>query len=101
MAYDLLGTNGSVLHYLEQVYAKIRYAANDKEIRAKDIVDVFSVHRDDKKKIEHALNAANLPSGRDDTIPVEQLTEEQFFLFYRCLTLRTEVQKIFHEMYLF
>lgn len=98
LAYDLLGLNGTVLHYLEQTYSKIRYGANDKEIKTKDIIDLIAYQRDDRKKVETALRSANLITDRDDVIPVEQWTEDQFFLFYRCLTLRTDVQKIFTEM---
>uniref|UniRef100_A0A915KNR9 1-phosphatidylinositol 4,5-bisphosphate phosphodiesterase n=1 Tax=Romanomermis culicivorax TaxID=13658 RepID=A0A915KNR9_ROMCU len=99
LAYDLLALNGSVIYFLDQTYAKIYYAsASNKEIRVRELVDFFSTNKDDRRKIEKALNAADLPFGKEDVIACDQLDDERFFLFYRCLTSRSEVQRIFSEI---
>jgi phosphatidylinositol phospholipase C beta len=95
---NLLSLNGSVVHFLDKAYAKIRYAITDREIRSREIIDMFANQREDRKRVENALREGKLLSSLDDRLAVDQLTEEQFFSFYRFLTQRIEVNRIFESM---
>lgn len=59
---------------------------------------MFAQNKDDRKKVEKALDISGLPSGKNDTISVEKFQFEDFFNFYKNLTQRTEVEKVFSEM---
>ncbi|GFS60117.1 uncharacterized protein TNCV_2826431 [Trichonephila clavipes] len=59
---------------------------------------MFAQHKDDKKRVEKALEACNFPSGKNDTIPSEKFSSEVFFNFYRNLAGRDEVDKIFEKL---
>lgn len=60
---------------------------------------MFAQNRDDKKRVEKALETSNLPSGKNDCIPVDKFQFEDFFYFYKNLTQRTEVERVFNELY--
>lgn len=60
---------------------------------------MFAQSRDDRKRVEKALDVSNLPSGKNDTIPVEKFQYEDFFIFYKNLTQRPEVERVFNELY--
>lgn len=60
---------------------------------------MFAQNRDDKKRVEKALETSNFPSGKNDSIPVEKFQYEDFFNFYKNLTQRTEVERVFNELY--
>lgn len=62
------------------------------------IIKLFASHKDDKRRVEKALEVSGLPIGKTDAIPVEKLQFEDFFNLYKNLTNRTEVEKIFDEM---
>lgn len=62
------------------------------------IIKVFAQNKEDRKKVEKALDISGLPSGKNDTISVEKFQYEDFFNFYKNLTQRTEVEKVFSEM---
>lgn len=63
------------------------------------IIKQFASHKDDKRRVEKALEVSGLPIGKTDSIPVEKLQFEDFFNLYKNLTNRTEVEKIFDEMW--
>lgn len=62
------------------------------------IVKLFAQNKDDKKRVEKALEVSNLPSGKSDSIPLEKFQFEDFFLFYKNLAQRTEVERVFNEL---
>lgn len=59
---------------------------------------MFAQNKEDRKRVEKALDISGLPSGKNDTISVEKFQYEDFFNFYKNLTQRTEVEKVFNEM---
>lgn len=63
------------------------------------IVRVFAQNKEDKKKVEKALSESGLPTGKTDTISQSKFQFEDFFAFYKTLTQRSEVQKIFNNLY--
>lgn len=59
---------------------------------------MFAQNKEDRKRVEKALDISGLPSGKNDTISVEKFQYEDFFNFYKNMTQRTEVEKVFNEM---
>jgi phosphatidylinositol phospholipase C, beta len=59
---------------------------------------LFASHKDDRRRVEKALEVSGLPIGKTDGIPVQKLQFEEFFNLYKNLTVRTEVEKLFDEM---
>lgn len=96
---NLLSINSSILSYLNRSFAKIRYGTSStSHIRCKDIIKLFAGNREERKLVEKALQAAHIPFAKNDSVPLDQLTEEGFFNFYRCLTCRNEVGRIFADI---
>lgn len=62
------------------------------------IMKLFASHKDDRRRVEKALEVSGLPIGKTDAIPVQKLQFEDFFNLYKNLTVRTEVEKLFDEM---
>lgn len=62
------------------------------------IVRLFAQNKEDKKRVEKALSESGLPTGKNDTISQTKFQFEDFFSFYKSLTQRTEVQKIFNNL---
>lgn len=59
---------------------------------------MFTSNKEDRKRVEKALDISGLPSGKNDTISVEKFQFEDFFNLYKNLTQRTEVEKVFNEL---
>lgn len=59
---------------------------------------MFAQSRDDKKRVETVLQELHMPHGKNDAINPEKFTFADFFRFYKSLTQRTEVERIFHEL---
>jgi phosphatidylinositol phospholipase C, beta len=59
---------------------------------------MFAAHKDDRKRVEKALEISGLPINKTDAISLQKLQFEDFFNLYKNLTLRTEVEKLFDEM---
>lgn len=59
---------------------------------------MFAQSKDDKKRIETVLQSSGLPCGKTDTISPEKFQFEDFFNFYKNLTQRTEIEKVFNDM---
>jgi phosphatidylinositol phospholipase C, beta len=59
---------------------------------------MFAAHKDDRKRVEKALEVSGLPINKTDAIPLQKLQFEDFFNLYKNLTLRSEVEKLFDEM---
>lgn len=64
----------------------------------RSIVRIFAQNKEDKKRVEKALSESGLPTGKTDTISQSKLQFEDFFAFYKSLTQRPEVQKIFNNL---
>lgn len=59
---------------------------------------MFAQNKEDRKKVEKALDMTGLPSGKNDAISAQKFQFEDFYNFYKNLTCRTEVEKVFGEM---
>lgn len=62
------------------------------------MVRLFAGSKEDKRRVEKALGAAGLPSGKGDSIALNKFAFEDFFTFYKCLTQRDEVTAIFNKL---
>jgi phosphatidylinositol phospholipase C, beta len=62
------------------------------------IIKLFASHKDDKRRVEKALEISGLPIGKTEAISVDKMQFEDFFNLYKNLTLRQEVEKIFDDM---
>ncbi|XP_063602433.1 1-phosphatidylinositol 4,5-bisphosphate phosphodiesterase classes I and II-like isoform X3 [Penaeus indicus] len=99
MAYNLLSQNASPIVFLRKAYTRLQLMADKhKKITVKNIVKVFARHGDDRKRVESALEAAGLPSGKNDSVSLDKFTWETFLNFYNRLTSRLEVEKVFCEI---
>ncbi|KAK7153448.1 hypothetical protein R3I93_011380 [Phoxinus phoxinus] len=93
IAYNTLRANACRHLYLEKVYARLLLQTNkDGKIPVKNIFKMFPA---DKKRVEAALTAANLPKGKFDTIKSEVFTEAAFKAFLLSLCPRPEINEIF------
>lgn len=62
------------------------------------IIKLFTQNKDDKKRVEKALDASGLPSGKADVLALSKFQFEDFYNLYKTVTQRSEVEKIFDEM---
>jgi len=62
------------------------------------IIKQFAVSKDDRRRVEKALDASGLPSGKGDVLTLSKFQFEDFFNLYKNLTQRTEVEKIFDDL---
>ncbi|KAK7474679.1 hypothetical protein BaRGS_00034044, partial [Batillaria attramentaria] len=96
---NLLSSNGSTLKFLEKWYTRIiSILGTDGKIPLKNVVKQVASNREDKKKVEKALEAAGLKGDKVDSLDPQKFTFQNFFNFYHQLTGRTEVDMIFAEM---
>ncbi|XP_051724557.1 1-phosphatidylinositol 4,5-bisphosphate phosphodiesterase beta-2 isoform X1 [Ctenopharyngodon idella] len=93
IAYNTLRANACRHTYLEKVYVRLLLHTNkDGKIPVKNIFKMFPA---DKKRVEAALAAANLPKGKFDTIKTDVFTEAAFKTFMLNLCPRPEINEIF------
>jgi phosphatidylinositol phospholipase C beta len=59
---------------------------------------LFASHKDDRRRIEKALEVSGLPIGKAEAIAQQKFQFEDFFNLYKNLTQRSEVEKLFDEM---
>lgn len=62
------------------------------------IIKQFASHKDDKRRIEKALDVSGFPSGKGELLQQNKFQFEDFYNLYKNLTQRTEVEKIFEEL---
>lgn len=62
------------------------------------IIKQFASNKDDKRRVEKALDVSGLPSGKGDTLLHNKFQFEDFYNLYKNLTQRSEVEKIFEEL---
>nr|XP_026500922.1 1-phosphatidylinositol 4,5-bisphosphate phosphodiesterase classes I and II isoform X1 [Vanessa tameamea] len=99
LAYNLNQFNNPTIKFLEKLHTKIVLKADKSgKILVKNIVRLFAQNKEDKKRVEKALSESGLPTGKNDTISQSKFQFEDFFAFYKSLTQRTEVQKIFNNL---
>ncbi|XP_045768316.1 1-phosphatidylinositol 4,5-bisphosphate phosphodiesterase classes I and II [Maniola jurtina] len=99
LAYNLNQFNNPTIKFLEKLHTKIVLRADKSgKILVKNIVGLFAQNKEGKKRVEKALSESGLPTGKNDTISQTKFQFEDFFAFYKSLTQRTEVQKIFNNL---
>ncbi|KAJ8721666.1 hypothetical protein PYW07_002441 [Mythimna separata] len=99
LAYNLNQLNNPTIKFLEKLHTKIALKADKSgKILVKNIVKLLAQNKEDKKRVEKALSESGLPTGKNDTISQTKFQFEDFFAFYKNLTQRTEVQKIFNNL---
>nr|XP_023658058.1 1-phosphatidylinositol 4,5-bisphosphate phosphodiesterase beta-2 isoform X2 [Paramormyrops kingsleyae] len=93
IAYNTLRNNACKHVFLEKVFIRISLQTNkDGKIPVKNIYKMFPA---DKKRVESALAAANLPKGKGDTMKPDVFTESAFKVFLTQLCPRPEIYEIF------
>ncbi|KAM5175831.1 1-phosphatidylinositol 4,5-bisphosphate phosphodiesterase beta-1 isoform 1-T1 [Callospermophilus lateralis] len=95
LATNLLAQNMSRDAFLEKAYTKLKLQVTPEgRIPLKNIYRLFSA---DRKRVETALEACNLPSSRNDSIPQEDFTPDVYRVFLNNLCPRPEIDNIFSE----
>ncbi|XP_043247601.1 1-phosphatidylinositol 4,5-bisphosphate phosphodiesterase classes I and II-like isoform X3 [Amphibalanus amphitrite] len=99
MAYNLLSLHASVASLLQKAHTRI-WLDVDKygRIPVKNIVKSFASNKEDRKRVEKALESSGLPCVKSDTIEQDKFTMKHFLAFYMHLTGRREIEKIFDEL---
>uniref|UniRef100_A0A6A7FZA1 1-phosphatidylinositol 4,5-bisphosphate phosphodiesterase n=4 Tax=Hirondellea gigas TaxID=1518452 RepID=A0A6A7FZA1_9CRUS len=98
MAYNLLALNSSPFTSLRKAHTRLIISRNKSDIPVKHIVRFFARHSDDRRRVEGALEAAGLPSGKNMHITEKQFTFSKFVDFYTKLTNRVEVDTVFSQL---
>lgn len=62
------------------------------------IIKQFAQNKDDRRRVEKALDVSGLPSDKGNSLPLSKFQFEDFFNLYKNLTQRTDVEKIFDEL---
>ncbi|KAL1257395.1 hypothetical protein QQF64_010639 [Cirrhinus molitorella] len=93
IAYNTMRANTCRQVFLEKLYVRLSLQTNkDGKIPVKNIFKMFPA---DKKRVEAALSAANLPKGKFDTIKTDVFTEAAYKTFILNLCPRPEINEIF------
>ncbi|XP_011648252.1 1-phosphatidylinositol 4,5-bisphosphate phosphodiesterase classes I and II isoform X1 [Pogonomyrmex barbatus] len=96
MAYNLIQLNTSTTMFLLKAHTKLALTADKNEkIPVKNIIKMFAQNKDDRRRVEKALDISGFPSGKNDVIPLLKFQFEDFFNFYKSLTQRSDVEKVF------
>ncbi|XP_049826197.1 1-phosphatidylinositol 4,5-bisphosphate phosphodiesterase classes I and II-like isoform X2 [Aethina tumida] len=99
LAYNLNQIHGTAVTYLRKAHTKLTLMTDKtNKIPVKNVLKMFAQSRDDKKRVETVLQELHMPHGKNDAINPEKFTFADFFRFYKSLTQRTEVERIFHEL---
>ncbi|XP_071802136.1 1-phosphatidylinositol 4,5-bisphosphate phosphodiesterase beta-1-like isoform X8 [Asterias amurensis] len=85
---------------LEKIYTKLTIMLNKEgKIPIKSIKKMFASSREDKKKVENALQAAGIHiDKKDESIPPTSFRIEDFFTFYTRLISQKEIDKVFQGL---
>ncbi|KAG5312251.1 PIP1 phosphodiesterase, partial [Acromyrmex insinuator] len=96
MAYNLIQLNTSTTMFLLKAHTKLILTTDKNEkIPVKNIIKMFAQNKDDRKRVEKALDISGFPSGKNDVVPLLKFQFEDFFNFYKSLTQRSDVEKVF------
>ncbi|KAJ8288725.1 hypothetical protein COCON_G00013840 [Conger conger] len=95
LASNLLAHNMSRESSLQKAYTRLTLQLNPEgRIPVKNILRMFSA---DRKRVETALESCSLPSGRNDSIPLENFTPDVYKDFLSNICPRPEIDQIFSE----
>ncbi|XP_011165948.1 1-phosphatidylinositol 4,5-bisphosphate phosphodiesterase classes I and II isoform X1 [Solenopsis invicta] len=96
MAYNLIQLNTSTTMFLLKAHTKLALTADKNEkVPVKNIIKMFTQNKDDRKRVEKALDISGFPTGKNDAVPLTKFQFEDFFNFYKSLTQRSDVEKVF------
>ena len=110
VAYNLRAHNGSVEVFLKKTYTRLLFNVDRSGLLpVSSVVKHFASHKEDRRKVEEALKSASLSVFSSDTkvfwvfeknlfIDSKYFTYDLFYQFYRTLTVRPEVDKIFAQI---
>uniref|UniRef100_A0A336LBM4 1-phosphatidylinositol 4,5-bisphosphate phosphodiesterase n=1 Tax=Culicoides sonorensis TaxID=179676 RepID=A0A336LBM4_CULSO len=99
LAYNLTQLNGSASMFLQKAHTKLCLQVDKTgKIPVKNIIKHFAASKDDRRRVEKALDVSGMPSGKGDTLSLSKFQFEDFFNLYKNLTQRSEVEKIFDEL---
>ncbi|KAL5279626.1 PLCB2 family protein [Megaselia abdita] len=99
LSYSLNQLNASSTMYLQKAHTKLCLQVDKSgKIPVKNIIKLFTQNKDDKKRVEKALDASGLPSAKIDVLPLSKFQFEDFYNLYKTVTQRSEVEKIFDEI---
>ncbi|XP_020812640.1 1-phosphatidylinositol 4,5-bisphosphate phosphodiesterase classes I and II isoform X2 [Drosophila serrata] len=99
LAYSLAQLNGSAIMFLQKAHTKLCLQVDKTgRIPVKNIIKLFAQNKEDRKRVEKALDVTGLPSGKVDSISVSKFQFEDFYNLYKCLTQRSEVERLFDSI---
>ncbi|KAG8225968.1 hypothetical protein J437_LFUL006197 [Ladona fulva] len=99
MAYNLLQLNSSAIRFLEKAFCKLTLMTDKTgKVPVKNVVKMFAQNKEDRKRVERALDLSGLPNGKNDALSLQKFQFEDFFNFYKHLTQRSEVERVFDEL---
>ncbi|KAM8718074.1 hypothetical protein ACLKA7_004734 [Drosophila subpalustris] len=99
LAYSLAQLNGSAIMFLQKAHTKLCLQVDKSErIPVKNIIKLFAQNKEDRKRVEKALEATGLPSGKVDSISKSKFQFEDFYNLYKYLTQRSEVERLFDSI---
>ncbi|XP_065579726.1 1-phosphatidylinositol 4,5-bisphosphate phosphodiesterase classes I and II-like isoform X1 [Artemia franciscana] len=102
VAYNLLALNGSVEMFLKKAYTRLLFSVDRSGyLPVSSVVKHFASHKEDRRQVERALELADVfksVGGKEKIIDPKDFTYDLFYQFYRKLTVRPEVDKIFAQM---
>ncbi|KZC09772.1 PREDICTED: 1-phosphatidylinositol 4,5-bisphosphate phosphodiesterase classes I and II [Dufourea novaeangliae] len=99
LAYNLTLLNTSTTMFLQKAHTKLTLTADKLgKLPAKNIIKMFAQNKEDRKRVEKALDISGFPSGKNDVISLQKFQFEDFFNFYKSLTQRSDVEKVFESI---
>ncbi|KAH8412514.1 hypothetical protein KR009_002733 [Drosophila setifemur] len=99
LAYSLAQLNGSAIMFLQKAHTKLCLQVDKTgRIPVKNIIKLFAQNKEDRKRVEKALDVTGLPSGKVDSISVSKFQFEDFYNLYKYLTQRSEVERLFDSI---
>ncbi|VVC28951.1 C2 domain,PH domain-like,PLC-like phosphodiesterase, TIM beta/alpha-barrel [Cinara cedri] len=99
LALNLVQLNWSPIAFLHKTHTKLNLLVDKNgKIPIKNILKTFAQNKDDRKKVEKALESSGLPSNKNDFVSPVKFTFEDFFIFYKNLTVRPEVAQLFDDV---
>ncbi|ALC38505.1 Plc21C [Drosophila busckii] len=99
LAYSLSQLNGSAIMFLQKAHTRLCLQVDKTgRIPVKNIIKLFAQNKEDRKRVEKALDVTGLPSGKVDSISVSKFQFEDFYNLYKYLTQRSEVERLFDSI---
>lgn len=100
MAYNIYAINSCPLTFLKKAHARLRFMVEKGDmLPVKKLTRMLTKDKVEMKRIEKALESTNLPSGRNDSILIDDVTFEKFLSFYKNLVQRQELESIFDKLF--